>query len=140
MVANESPQWVSKSGYMLRLEAKTQFYHPTEIILWKYGYYYLQTGDVSAAIKYYERASDICFISTNLTLNIIGIGIEFEKYSIILREKKKEYTKYSKNLIKKWSKINNTNNSDILKEVFGEVNLKSIDPQYFFCLGRKITY
>lgn len=131
---------LSSSDYILKLESQTQLYHPSEIILWKYGYYYAQNGMIPAAIKYYEKASDVCFYEDNLTLNVIGIGIELELHGIILQERKKEVATHSRRLNKRWNKTKESDFNDILGNLFGKIDFQNDNPQYFKSLGRKITY
>lgn len=152
MAESTSSQWeksekmfivLSNSDYIKDLysQKEERLYHPQEIILWKYGYYCAQNNMVSAAIKYYEKASEICFTSTaDLTLNLIGLGIELEEHGILLRNRKKEATAHSKNMQKKWASVQAADEKGILEKLFGKVDFNSNEPQYYMDLGRKITY
>lgn len=131
---------ISNSGYISKLESASKLFHPSEIILWKYGYYCALNGMINAAIKYYEKASEVCFSSTDLTLNLIGIGIELEEHGILLKEKKNEAAAHRRQLLKKWKKVHDEDKKGIMENLFGEVNLQNEDHQYFMKLGRIITY
>ena len=149
MAESVSDQWdksenmfnaLSNSGYILNIDFSVRLFHPAEIILWKYGYYCAQKGMVNAAIKYYEKASEICFLSTNLTLNLIGLGIELEEHSILLKERKKDVSAHCRNMQKKWAKVQSVDEMGILNKLFGEVDFQSDEFQYYMTLGRRITY
>ena len=130
----------SNSGYILNMDLSAKLFHPSEIILWKYGYYCAQKGMIDAAIKYYEKASAMCFVSTDLTLNLIGLGIELEEHGILLKERKKDVSMHRKTMIKKWSKLQSIDERSILKKLFGEIDFQKDDSQYYMDLGRRITY
>lgn len=149
MAESSSCQWnksenmfnaFSNSGYFLNMDSSARLFHPAEIILWKYGYYCAQNGMVNAAIKYYDKASKICFASANLVLNIIGIGIELEEHGIILKERKKDVTTHNRQLVKKWAKVQSADNKGILEKLFGKVDFQNSDAGYYMNLGRKVTY
>ncbi|WP_078427978.1 hypothetical protein [Alkalihalobacterium alkalinitrilicum] len=58
--------------------------HPYEIILWKHAYYLGKTNRLKAAIEKYDQAYKICNHSVNrYTLRSIGLGILFEKTSVL---------------------------------------------------------
>ena len=149
MAESSSCQWdksenmfnaFSNSGYILNMDSSVRLFHPAEIILWKYGYYCAQNGMVNAAIKYYDKASEICFESAELTLNIIGIGIELEEHGIILKERKKDAATHNRQLVKKWAKVQSADNKGILEKLFGKVDFQNSDAGYYMNLGRKVTY
>lgn len=131
---------ISNSSYVPKMEAASKLFHPSEIILWKYGYYYALNGMIKAAIKYYEKASEVCFSSTDLTLNLIGLGIEFEEHGILLKERRKEAAVHGKQLLKKWNKVHDEDKIGILENLFGKVDFQNDDYQYYMKLGRIITY
>lgn len=64
-------------------------YHPQEIIFWKYATYLSLNGCEPFAIKYYEKAAEICFKRKEyLTGYMTGIGIEAERISCLFQMKK----------------------------------------------------
>ena len=147
MAESASSQWdksenmfnaLSNSGYILNMDFSTRLFHPSEIIFWKY--YCAQRGMINAAIKYYEKASEICFASTDLTLNLIGLGIELEEHGILLKEHKKEASAHGRSMLKKWSKVKAVDERGILEKLFGVINFQNADFQYYLDLGRRITY
>lgn len=113
--------------------------HPEEIIFWKCASYKaLAFGNIS---EYYKNAIEICFGEEDLTLNIIGLAIEFERYAFALKfEDKKEAGQYRKSLRKKYEKLYQGNLPASMKDVFGNVSFDRKEWDYYFDLSRKVTY
>ena len=95
---------------------------------------------INAAIKYYEKAVNMCFSSSDLTLNIIVIGIDFELHGFLIESQKKEVIAHSKAMQKRWNKTEKNDCKGILQKVFGNVDFNKLDSAYYRTLGRKITY
>lgn len=82
----------------------------------------------------------MCFSSSDLTLNIIGIGIDFELHGFLIESQKKEVIAHSKAMQKRWNKTEKNDCKGILQKVFGNVDFNKLDSAYYRTLGRKITY
>lgn len=136
----EMYKMLSACEYLQQLDGQTGQFHPLEIILWKLAWYYAQNGMANAAIKYYEKAVDVCFAYENITLNMIGLGIGFEEQALLLGQQKKEAVVHSRFLQKKWNKVRNADDKNIVERVFGHVDFQNGTPEYYMKLGRKITY
>ena len=131
---------LSESGYLQRLEEKAGRFHPWEIMLWKLGSYCGQNGMINAAVKYYEKAVEVCFADENRTLHIIGLGIGFEERALLLGLSRKEAVSRGRFLQKKWNQVKASDAGNILQRVFGEVDFQNGSYEYYRKLGRKITY
>ncbi len=131
---------LSESGYLQRLEEKAGRFHPWEIMLWKLGSYCGQNGMINAAVKYYEKAVEVCFADENRTLHIIGLGIGFEERALLLGLSRKEAVSRGRFLQKKWNQVKASDAGYILQRVFGEVDFQNGSYEYYRKLGRKITY
>ena len=138
--AKELFQVLSKSRILQELEEGKKHYHPVQLIFWKYATYCAYEGMVNASIKYYEKALEVCFVSDDLTMNVIGMGIEFEKYSMLLKNKSKEATTHCKLMKKRWNQVEKRDENQVLEHVFGQVNMDYVEAKYYWKLSRKITY
>lgn len=138
--AGEMYKAVTNSEYLSDLNSHVSHYHPMEIVLWKLGMYYAQHGQIKAALRYYDAASEICKSDTDMTLNIIGAGTEFERYGIAMKEQTEDAAAYGCRLQKRLADLRQSCNQDILDSVFGKVNWESKNPEYYYALGRRITY
>ena len=139
-ISKELFQLLSKSRILQELEENKKRYHPVQLIFWKYATYCACQGMGNASIKYYEKASDICFSSDDFTMNVIGLGIELECYSVLLKHKSKEAVSYLKNLKKKWNFVEKKDRNQVLNRVFGQVNMDYLDSEYYWKISRKLTY
>jgi hypothetical protein len=99
-------QWV-KSGIEKELFKDVVNEHPYEIILWKHAYYLASTNRVKASIEKYNQALEICnCLSDRYTLRSIGLGITFEKASVLI-EAGKNYNQEAKKTVQLAKKLYN---------------------------------
>lgn len=131
---------LSKSDYFTKIDETARLFHPMEIILWKYAYYCARNGMQNAAVKYYEKAVNVCFDSSDITMNVIGMGADFELHAFMLDLQSKGSAAHNRNMQKRWSKIRQMDQKGILENVFGTVDFHSGESGYYKNLGRKITY
>lgn len=131
---------INQENYIDQLYGKDRFFHPDEIILWKYASYCSANGMISAAIKNYERAVAVCFSSDDLTLNVIGMAIEFEYHACLLNNKRSESVSHLKSMQKKWNRIKNIDVQNMLKKVFDDIDFQSRETEYFVNASRKVTF
>lgn len=127
------------------------YYHPMEVIYWKYATYLMKCKREYAAGSYYKKAIDICFkYSEYDTIRITGIGILaeycccmyqagdkkaakalYDQLMNVLNElKKKELPEVTKKFVEKLKNLAST---------AGQENGK-IDIAVLWDLSRKITY
>lgn len=139
-LADEMSAPVNREKYIEKIYQNGRYYHPDEIILWKYASYCSNSGMDHAAVKHYERAVEACFSTNDLTINIIGMAIDFEYHSFLLKNNRNEISSHFRNMQKRWKKVLDADKSDILINVFGEVDFKSKEAEYFAGVSRKITY
>lgn len=139
-LADEMSVPVNREKYMEKIYQNGRYYHPDEIILWKYASYCSNSGMDHAAVKHYERAAETCFSTNDLTINIIGMAIDFEYHSFLLKNNRNETSSHFRNMQKRWKKILDADKSDILIHVFGEMDFRSKEAEYFADASRKMTY
>lgn len=132
---------INNSDYIVRLYLEEQSYHPAEIILWKYATSCYLNGETNACDKYYNRAIDICYEdNNNITLNVIGIAIEFEYISFLMDHQISKAKTRLKRLRKRWEERDDDYEQDIIKNVFGDVDFQSKNSEYYMNLSRMVTY
>jgi tetratricopeptide (TPR) repeat protein len=131
---------LSNSSYIQGIEKKQKHYHPEQIILWKYAYYCVNNDMMNAAIKYYEKAFDSCFLDDDITLKAIGIGIGFEFLAMAIRENRKEVSSLKRQIRKRWEKIKEEDNLGILDNLFGCVDFDQNKYDYYLLLSKNVTY
>jgi len=126
-------------------------YHPDEILNWKYATYLWEDGKVAKALKYYTRATRICFEHKNYeTLYVVGFGIAAEKICCLAESGNSKAAKLEyKNLIKqmkaflKQPRYESVN--AIVLEMLNEIQDcrrqdKTIDWRKLRNVSRKISY
>lgn len=138
--ANDMFDGMSNDIFLESLKDKDKLFHPAEIIFWKYANFCSYNGMINAAQKYYECSIDICFADNEVTLNVIGIGIEFEYHSFLLTHKKNDATSHIRALRKKWERIKQIDKTNILNNIFGEVDFQSKNSKLYLELSRKVPY
>ena len=93
--------------------------HPDEIINWKLGTYYANSGSLKAAQRAYERAVDICFNAyDNVTLMCIGLAIEMEMYDLFQKKGQNNASSIFKLLRNNTERLNAIA-PDVLNNCFG---------------------
>ena len=109
-----------------------------ELIFWKYaGYLSLKLGKVSDV---YKTALELCFEKEDLTLHLIGLGAELERYAFALKlNQKKDGQQWKKALQKRYANLYEKL-PESMKRVFGEIRFDEESWEYYFALSRKITY
>ena len=95
---------------------------------------------INAAQKYYESSVDVCFADNDITLNVIGIGIECEYHSFLLMNKKNDVTSHIRTFRKKWERTKKIDKTNIIEKVFGIIDFQSKEPELYLELSRKVTY
>ena len=128
--------------------------HPYEIILWKMGTYMGRSGNISAAIKYYDDAIRICNnTSEELTLRGIGLGIMAEKASLLGKETgkyNKEFNSSSREFLNNYNQFMESNLPKAMEKYFENwkesinqiKNVKDNEEKsnILWDISRKITY
>ncbi len=127
-----------QSAAMQELLAGGKGGHPMELIFWKYaGYLSLKLGKVSDV---YKTALELCFEKEDLTLHLIGLGAELERYAFALKlNQKKDGQQWKKALQKRYANLYEKL-PESMKRVFGEIRFDEESWEYYFALSRKITY
>ena len=138
--SNDMFDGMSNDMFLENLSEKDKLFHPAEIIFWKYAKFCSCNGMINAAQKYYERSLDVCFADNNVTLNVIGIGIECEYHSFLITNKKNDATSHIRAFRKKWERTRQIDKTNITEKVFGVIDFQSKDPELFLKLGKKVTY
>ena len=131
---------LNQDGYISSFLEKSPHNHPAEIIIWKYASYCALAGMNGAKDKYFKKAIECCYEFKDLTLNVIGLAIDFEYHATLLSEKNKETKNHLKAMCGHWELVREKDNNNILTRLFGDVDFKSEDPRYFMNAGRKVTY
>lgn len=119
--------------------------HPYEIIFWKYATVLALKGNLRAAIKYYERAAQICLDEQEkeLTLMCIGLAIEAEMIYFLKKEEEKESRHAEKKIRRDYQRFLSYKPPETMKRLFigldkmeGEV----LSAEDYFMISRRITY
>ncbi|MCR4605907.1 MAG: hypothetical protein K5639_07925 [Eubacterium sp.] len=131
---------ISSDRYIDKLIEKETIYHPGEIILWKLAMFCSHNKMHNAAEKYYEKAMSICFSEDKLTMCILGLGIGFEYYAFLLKKDSGKATSFFRILNKRLKNTQRIDSIGSVDRVFGNIDLKNEEPEYFWSLSRKITY
>lgn len=138
--ADEMYQELNKTQFVSGLKESQEQAHPMEIIFWKMGMYYAySTKSQNAALDYYERARECCR-TDSLTLSVIGLSIELERYAFSLREKCRQTRKYLKDLKKHQEKLQQDSIPESIRRIFADIDWDKADWRYFYQLSRRITY
>lgn len=128
------------SELMQELGKGEKFFHPMEIIYWKYGTYCAHAGMLNGAVKNYQKAEEICFSTEDVTMNIIGLAIAFEEYAFTLEKDSKQAAQCLKSIKKRMNHLQTESARAILKSLWGEPDLARLDARYFWELSRRVTY
>ncbi|MBR1854098.1 MAG: hypothetical protein IJ794_13315 [Lachnospiraceae bacterium] len=131
---------MNKGNYIERYALRERFYHPDEIIFWKYATYCSLKGMGNASVKNYERAVNCCFNADDITLNMIGLAIDFEFHAYLLEQGKSEINSHLKSMQKRWNKVKEQDVHGILKNLFGDVDFQIKDYDYYMNASRKVSY
>ena len=138
--SNDMFDGMSNDIFLETLRGKDKLFHPVEIVFWKYAKFCSCNGMINAAQKYYESSVDVCFADNDITLNVIGIGIECEYHSFLLMNKKNDVTSHIRTFRKKWERTKKIDKTNIIEKVFGIIDFQSKDPELYLELSRKVTY
>lgn len=134
--SEEMAESLSRSPLLPNLKKHFEKRHPYEIIAWKWATYLMETGKENAAIEKYDLALSFCF-EEDSTLNMIGLAIELEKYSYLLKyNKTTQQGSVKKSLQKHYQKIS----QNFKDNIFEAIDFEKDNSQYYFALSRKITY
>lgn len=75
-----------------------------------------------------------------ITIQVIGLAIEAERYAMALKYGRKEKLQYKKSLQKRYQKLYERELPDSVRTLFGEIDLKEENWEYYYRLSRKVTY
>lgn len=126
------------------------FYHPQEIINWKYATYLWKSGSPWKACSYYEKAVEICFKYPDYdAMQIIGIGITAEYICCLNEVDKQGARRQYESLLKKIEQLKKEplpakTRGFLLRlaELSEKANKKKgkVDCQYLWEVSRKICF
>lgn len=132
--------------YVEELSNQQELNHPAELIFWKMACYFKCSKRYEDATKYYEKAVKCSFCDNDLTLNIIGLGIELEYHAFLLERKHRGRKEHRRKIQNEWKKITEKTaeieNGEVLSRIFGgqAIDFDSADASYFWEKSRNITY
>lgn len=134
-------QYIEKTSGIQYIESMNEKRHPHEIILWKYATCFVKHNSVKAGLKKYDEAVDICFSDNDLTINFIGLAIELEKYSVILKKNlQADITSCKKLLEKHYKRVYSNDLPKSMKDMYENINFRCGDWEYYYNLSREVTY
>lgn len=134
---------ISKTEIINEVEQNNLKGHPCEIIYWKYASYMVNHNMVKGALAKYDKGVEVCFANNELTLELIGLAIELEKYAMLLREGKNykaEQKKCLKSLKKHYEQIYENELPDGMKRLYEDLSFEREDWNYYYEISRRITY
>ena len=97
--------------------------HPKELILWKYAMYLTGNQEWNAGFEAYKNAIECCFAVKEITIQVIGLAIEAERYAMALKYGRKEKLQYKKSLQKRYQKLYERELPDSVRTLFGEIEI-----------------
>ena len=127
------------------LGSEKKSYHPYEIIYWKYATALAMKGNLRAAIRYYERAAQICLDDQDkeLTMMCIGLAIEAEMICFLMKEDEKEAKRVEKKLRRNFQRFLSYQPPETMKRLFtkleGSEN-KVLSAEDYLEISRRVTY
>lgn len=137
---------VSDSQLLPSLRNEGKLYHPIEIVFWKMGTFQSLNNMFQASMDNYTKAVEICFADTDIALKIIGLAVEMEQYSVMLREQGGKGRKIpnlpakKRSLSNHYAEIRKSDSSGILERIWKDIDFESRDAEYFWKESRKVTY
>lgn len=139
--SEEMFRYIEKTKVISYIENIEEKRHPHEIILWKYATCFIKNNSIDAGLKKYDKAINICFSNNDLTINFIGLAIELERYSVVLKKNmKKEVKKYKESLKEYYNKIYSNTLPKSMEDIYKNLDLDNKNWEYYYKLSRKITY
>lgn len=126
------------------IDEEKEVYHPYEIIFWKYATTLAVKGNIKAALKFYDRAQEICFDDQNdLTLICIGLAIEAEMLYFMKKDKDKELKNAEKKFQRNYQRFLRYDPPETMRTLFRKLNEleeNEISAETYYAISRRVTY
>lgn len=113
--------------------------HPYEIIFWKWGTYLAQNECLDEALERYQKAIAICEQDSSYTLGYIGLAIDFEQCSFVIKNNG-QIDKYKTDLKNHYNKLMSMDIPECMRKIYDDVDFSKSGWEYFFNMSRRITY